>query len=244
MAKVTAVIPVRYGAQRFPGKPLAKILDKPMIEWVVEGVSQSRLIEKIIVATDDQRIKDACAHLEVEVAMTDSNLPSGSDRVYQALKGHEGELVINVQGDEPLIDGKLLDKMAEFMLSEDEWEMVTFGRPINADSLENRNTAKIVLDQNDYALYFSRCPIPYTREKATGSIDGCLKHIGIYGYKKTFLKKFCETPAQTIEKMEGLEQLRALYLGARIKVVKVNYESWGVDTPDDIEIVENILRKR
>lgn len=244
MANVIAVIPVRFGAQRFPGKPLAKILDKSMIEWVVEGVSQSQLIKKIVVATDDQRIKDACSHLSVEVVMTDSDLPSGSDRVYQAVQASDEDLIINIQGDEPLITGDLLDKMAQFMVSSNNWEMVTFGRPMDQVSLESVNTAKIVLNHEDYALYFSRCPIPYTREKATGSIDGCLKHIGIYGYKKSFLKKFCETPAQTLEKMEGLEQLRALYLGARIKVIKVDYESWGVDTPDDIEIVEKILRKR
>lgn len=244
MAEVVAVIPVRFGAQRFPGKPLAKILGKSMIEWVVEGVSQSQLIKKIIVATDDQRIADACSTLNVEVVMTDSELPSGSDRVYAAIKNSSEDLIINVQGDEPLIDGKLLDKMAQFMKSENEWEMVTFGRPMDLSSLESQNTAKIVLNQNDYALYFSRYPIPYSRNKEKENFAGCLKHIGIYGYKKSFLKTFCETPAQALEKAEGLEQLRALYLGARIKVLQVDYESWGVDTPEDIEKVEDLLRKK
>lgn len=244
MAEVLAVIPVRFGAQRFPGKPLAKILNKPMIQWVVEGVSQSQIITKIVVATDDERIAEACSNLDVEVVMTDSELPSGSDRVYQAIKNHDAELVINVQGDEPLIQGELLDKMARFMLDNENWEVVTFGRPMDESALDNINTAKIVTNHDNYALYFSRLPIPYSREKAQGNWDGCLKHIGIYGYKKTFLKKFCDNPATTLEKMEGLEQLRALYLGGRIKVIEVDYESWGVDTPADIEVVEAILKKR
>lgn len=244
MQEVIAVIPVRYGAQRFPGKPLAKIGTKPMIQWVVEGVSRSQIIKKIIVATDDQRIADACAHLPVKIAMTDSALPSGSDRVYQACKEENAELVINIQGDEPLIDGAIIDLMAHYMRTENEWEMVTLGRAMTAEALVSPNTAKIVVNQFGKALYFSRFPIPYSREKNLEDLSGCLKHIGIYGYKKTFLKKFCETPVQSMERLEGLEQLRALYLGARIQVLKADYESWGVDTPDDLVVVEEILRKR
>lgn len=244
MAEVIAVIPVRYGAQRFPGKPLAPILDKPMIQWVVEGVTQSQLIKKVIVATDDQRIADTCAVLDVEVVMTDSELASGSDRVYQACQNHPEEYIINIQGDEPLIEGTLLDKMATQMLESPDWEMMTFGRKMTEEALLSPNTAKIILDKNQRALYFSRFPIPYSREKDQSDLSGCLKHIGIYGYKKSFLKKFCETSVQTIEKMEGLEQLRALYLGARLNVIEVDYESWGVDTPEDIEVVEKLLRKR
>ncbi len=240
---MVAVIPVRYGAQRFPGKALAPILQKPMIQWVVEGVSQSQIIKKIIVATDDQRIADTCASFDVEVVMTDSNLASGSDRVYQACLNHPEEFIINIQGDEPLIDGALVDQMASAMLAKSDWDMFTLGRSMDPQALHSPNTAKIVLNQNDQALYFSRFPIPYSRESGDNDLGACLKHIGIYGYKKAFLKQFCETPVQPIEKMEGLEQLRALYLGARIQVLKVDYESWGVDTPDDVSIVEKKLRE-
>ncbi len=243
MAEVIAVIPVRYGAQRFPGKALAPILQKPMIQWVVEGVSQSQLIKKIIVATDDQRIADTCAPWDVEVVMTDSELASGSDRVYQACKNSPEDLVINIQGDEPLITGTLVDQMAEAMLQDSDWDMLTLGRAMNEEALESMNTAKIVLNHKNHALYFSRFPIPYSREKSGDGYTACLKHIGIYGYKKSFLKKFCETPVQPIEKMEGLEQLRALYLGGQIKVLKVDYESWGVDTPADVAVVEKKLRE-
>jgi len=244
MAQVIAVIPVRYGAQRFPGKALAPILNKPMIHWVVEGVSQSQLIKKIIVATDDQRIADSCSDLLVEVVMTAPELASGSDRVYQACKDQPEDLIINIQGDEPLISGALVDQMAEAMLASDNWDMFTLGREMSEEALASPNTAKIVLDQDSNALYFSRYPIPYSREKNKQDLSGCLKHIGIYGYKKEFLKKFCETPVQTMEKMEGLEQLRALYLGGKIKVLKVDYESWGVDTPDDVKVVEKLLKEK
>lgn len=243
MAEVIAVIPVRYGAQRFPGKALAPILEKPMIQWVVEGVSQSQIIKKIIVATDDQRIADTCSQWDVEVVMTDSALPSGSDRVFQACRNQGADLVINIQGDEPLIRGALVDQMASAMLASDDWEMFTLGRRMDPEALHSENTAKIVLNHKNEALYFSRFPIPYSRQKSSETWDACLKHIGIYGYKKSFLKKFCETPVQPLEQMEGLEQLRALYLGARLRVLKVDYESWGVDTPSDVAIVEKKLRE-
>ncbi len=244
MAEVIAVIPVRYGAQRFPGKPLAPILGKPMIQWVIEGAQKSKLIKKIIVATDDQRIADACSSFPVKVVMTDPDLPSGSDRVYAALENEPEDLIINLQGDEPLIEAELLDHMALQMRTQSDWEVMTLGRPMDKEALSSENTAKIVLSQSHHALYFSRFPIPYSRVKNEQDLSACLKHIGIYGYKREFLKLFCKTPAQPLEKMEGLEQLRALYLGARVKVLKVNYQSWGVDTPDDIKIVEAELRKR
>ena len=245
MADIIVAIPVRYGSERFPGKPLVKILGKPMIQWVVEGVSQSQIIKKIIVATDDKRIADSCAHLPVKVVMTDPKLPSGCDRVFQACEKEPESLVINVQGDEPLIEGSLLDKMAEAMISSpDGWDMMTFGCEMTSDALESNRTAKIVLDQYQRALYFSRHPIPYSRENPDGDFSGCLKHIGVYGYKKTFLRKFCQTPEVSIEKMEGLEQLRALYLGGLIKVLKVDFKSWGVDSPEDVPVVENLLKER
>ncbi len=245
MSEVVAVIPVRYGAQRFPGKALAPIHNKPMVQWVVEGVSQARKISQIIVATDDSRIADCVQSLNVEVVMTDPDLPSGSDRVYQAIKNRHENLILNIQGDEPLISGKLIDQMAESMMAEDQWEMITLGRTINKEELLSPNTAKIVLNERGHAQYFSRFAIPYSRNEINDANAGaCLKHIGIYGYKKEFLKKFCQTAVSPAEKMEGLEQLRALYIGGRIKVLKVDYESWGVDVPADIEVVEKLLKEK
>lgn len=244
MSEVVAVIPVRYGAQRFPGKALAPILKKPMVQWVIEGVSQAKKIKQVIVATDDKRIADCCKSLGVEVEMTDSELASGSDRVYQAIKNRSESLIINIQGDEPLITGELVDQMAEAMLEHNDWDMLTLGRTINKKELLSQNTAKIVLNNKEQALYFSRHPIPYSRQEMHNSSSACLKHIGIYGYKKEFLKKFCESPVSPAEEMEGLEQLRALYIGGRIQVLKVDYESWGVDVPSDIEVVESLLKDR
>ena len=244
MADITAVIPARYGATRFPGKALAVIQDKPMLHWVVAGVSQAKLIKNIIVATDDQRISNACEGLDVEVVMTDPDLASGSDRVFAACRGRDVDMVLNIQGDEPLITGELVDQMAQAMLDSEAWDVFTLGRRMNQESLESPNTAKIVCDQNGKALYFSRHPIPYSRVKTQDSYEACLKHIGIYGYRMSFLEKFCSAPPCQMELMEGLEQLRALYLGGTIQVLKVDYESWGVDTPEDIAIVEKQLLKR
>lgn len=244
MSQVIAVIPVRYGAQRFPGKPLTPLLNKPMIHWVIEGVQQSQLVKKIILATDDQRIADSCSHLPVKIVMTDSELPSGSDRVFQASQNEEEELIINIQGDEPLIEGSVVDKMARGMMEQGDWDMMTFGSPITKEALQSPNTAKIVLNHKSQAIYFSRFPIPYSRVPLEDNLAACLKHIGIYGYKKSFLAQFCQTEAQPIEKMEGLEQLRALYLGGRIHVLPIDYVSWGVDTPDDVPYVEKLLRKK
>ena len=244
MSEVVAVIPVRYGAQRFPGKALAPILGKPMVQWVIEGVSQAQNIKKIIVATDDERIAKACGELPVEVEMTDSDLASGSDRVYQAVKNRPESLILNIQGDEPLISGQLIDQMAQAMLDSQDWEMLTLGRTINESELQSPNTAKIVLNEKQQALYFSRHPIPYSRQEMGEEEPACLKHIGIYGYKKEFLEKFCQTAVSPAEQMEGLEQLRALHIGGRIKVLKVDYESWGVDVPSDIEVVEKLLKER
>lgn len=244
MSQITAVIPVRFGAQRFPGKALVPILDQPMVAWVIRGVQQAQLIDHIIVATDDERIAKVCRPLAVEVVMTDPELPSGTDRVHAAAQKDSNDLIINIQGDEPLITGAIVDSLAAEMKNTANWDMMTLGREMDHESLHSPNTAKILLDCEQNAIYFSRFPIPYSREKNPEQPNACLKHIGIYGYKKGFLKKFCETPAQPLETLEGLEQLRALYLQAKIRVLKVDYQSWGVDTPEDVPLVEDLLRKR
>ena len=244
MSQITAVIPVRFGAQRFPGKALAPILNRPMVAWVIQGVQQAQLIDHIIVATDDERIAEVCRPLGVEVVMTAAELPSGTDRVHAATQSDKNDLIINIQGDEPLITGEIIDTLAAEMKKSANWDMMTLGRTMDSESLHSPNTAKILLDCEQNAIYFSRFPIPYSREKNPNEPNACLKHIGIYGYKKGFLRRFCETPAQPLETFEGLEQLRALYLQAKIRVLKVDYQSWGVDTPEDVPLVEDLLRKR
>jgi len=248
LSKVVAVIPVRYGAQRFPGKPLASLLGKPMIQWVVEGVSQSQNLDALVVATDHDEIANCVRDfakslaLNVEIVMTDSDLPTGSDRVWQAVKGRTEPLVLNIQGDEPLIQGVLVDQMLEAMKSSPDWDMLTLGRAMDPLAFESHNTAKIVLNHKNQALYFSRLGIPYSRNASDNDYGTCLKHVGLYGYKRAFLEKFCQQEPTDLERYEGLEQLRALYIGARIQVLKTDYESWGVDTPEDIPRLEEKLR--
>jgi 3-deoxy-manno-octulosonate cytidylyltransferase (CMP-KDO synthetase) len=242
--KIVGVIPCRFGSTRFPGKPLALISGKPMLEWVLRGVKSSQLVQEFIVATDHQAIFDLAQHLGFRAVMTPSDLPSGSDRVWSAIENEDIDVALNIQGDEPLISGESIDALARPFLLDSKLEMATLGRQLREGDLESATTAKIILNQKNEALYFSRCPIPYTRKQQVEQPGACLKHIGLYGYKKSFLKRFCSEPPAAIELAEGLEQLRALYLGARIQVIEVDHDSWGVDVPEDILKIETLLNKR
>ena len=242
--KAVGVIPARWGSTRFPGKPLVQVAGKPLLQWVIEGSRTSRHLSDVCVATDDERIRELGEKCGARVVMTDSDLPTGTDRVWAATKGLDADVVVNIQGDEPLIDGKLLDRLVEPFIADGALEMATLGRKLDAESLESPNVAKIVLNHRDEALYFSRFAIPYSRVEAGAEIKGALKHIGLYAFRRSFLERFCSQAPTELEKHEGLEQLRALYLGARIKVVRVEHDSWGVDTPDDVQKIETIMRNR
>jgi len=244
MSRVLGVIPARYGATRFPGKPLEKILGKELIVWVIEGAKQSKLLSEVLVATDDQRIAAVAMKAGVRVVMTESALPSGSDRIWAAIKNENCDVVINIQGDEPLITGVLIDRLIEPMLKDTTLEMATLAHPLTSDEeLHSMNAVKVVVNQKGEALYFSRYAIPYSRLSAKqAGLGGALKHIGLYAYRKNFLGQFCAAPPAEIEKAESLEQLRALHLGARIKVVTVRENLVGVDTPEDLRKVEGILK--
>lgn len=244
MMRAMGIIPARWGSTRFPGKPLALIDGKPLLQWVIEGASTSRKLKEICVATDDERIAALAKSVGVRAIMTDSELPTGTDRIWQASRELQADVVLNIQGDEPLIEGAVLDRLVEPFESDPGLEMATLGRPLDAESLASPNTAKIALNCRGEAIYFSRFPIPYSRVLASGRPDAALKHIGIYGYRRSFLERFCAEPPTALEKYEGLEQLRALYLGARIKVIAVDHDSWGVDTPDDVQKIEKIMREK
>jgi 3-deoxy-manno-octulosonate cytidylyltransferase (CMP-KDO synthetase) len=242
--KVIGIIPARYGSTRFPGKPLALIAGKPLLQWVIEGSKNSKLINKLIVATDDERIFKLAQDCDVEVVMTDSNLPSGTDRIWAACSKEVFDIAINIQGDEPLITGPILDTLVQSMIKNEKAEMATLGHPFKSQSdMESPNAVKIIMNQKGEGIYFSRLPIPYSRDKEfSQSVN--LQHIGLYGYRKAFLQKFCETAPCLLEKHEGLEQLRALYLGAKIQVTSVEYETRGVDTPEDVLVVERKLLQK
>lgn len=244
--KVLGVIPARYGSTRFPGKPLVSLQGRPLIQWVIQSSQKSQSLSHIIVATDDERIAQAAKAVGVEVVMTDSDLPSGTDRVYVASRSYKADVIINIQGDEPLIDGHHIDLLASAFKAEPKPEMATLGHPLSEDEIKSLNAVKVVTDQNGHALYFSRFAIPYSRLSAAELKDrsGALKHIGMYAYSPDFLEKFCKTAPVLLEKAEALEQLRALYMGAKIKVIEVEKAFPGVDTPEDLEKINQILNSR
>lgn len=236
--RVVIVIPARYGSKRFPGKPLAKILSKPMIEWVIEGVKSSKYKDEIILATDDIRIREIGDGLGVRVALVKKDVPSGTDRVYEAIKDESWDIIVNVQGDEPLIKGEIVDTLVEELLKDERADLTTLA--VFDRDPGNENKVKVVTDKHNYALYFSRSPIPYFFET-----NPCyLIHKGVYVYKFDALKKFVKSPPSELEKIERLEQLRALEIGLKIKVVPFkDLILHPVDVPEDILIVEEFIKR-
>lgn len=238
--KVIGVIPARYASTRFPGKPLALLQNKPMLQWVIEGAQKSQLLQGLFVATDDARIVDICAQNSVPALLTDPDCPTGTDRIYSATKALDFDVVVNIQGDEPLIGPEFIDPLVRAFIDNPSLDMATLAHELVLSDLDNRNAVKVIVNNRSEAIYFSRLPIPYSREMESAP-QSALKHIGLYAYRRSFLQKFCEQPPAEIEKMESLEQLRALYLGAKIKVLKVDKASVGVDTPEDLIQLEKRL---
>lgn len=242
--RVVGVIPARWASTRLPGKPLVMIAGKPMIQRVVERVVQARTLSAVIVATDDQRIVDAVASFDipdVKAVMTRADHPSGTDRIAEAVAGEECDVVINIQGDEPLMDPALIDRLGQVMLSGD-WDMATAATPIKTEAdLKNPAVVKAVFGRDGQALYFSRAPIPYVRDEGTDVADAHFRHLGIYAYTREYLMTLVAEPPCLLENLEKLEQLRALNIGCRMNVLKVEDVGIGVDTPEDVETVERIL---
>lgn len=244
MAKVVAVIPSRMASTRLPEKPLIEIAGKPLIQWVVEGAKRAKLISKLVVATDSERIAEVVKSLNTECVMTSPDITTGSDRVWAASKNQDVEFVLNVQGDEPLIRGEHLDELIAPFLKDAKLNMGTLATTLDISDMENKNIVKVIVDKFDNAIYFSRYPIPFSRIQAEAPIKLAQKHIGIYLFRKTYLQKYCEFGPTLVEKAESLEQLRALYMGEKIKVISVPWDSWGVDTPEDVEKMEKVLSAR
>lgn len=243
--KSIGIIPSRWQSSRFPGKSLSLIAGKPMIQRVIEQSEKAQTLDKIIVATDNLKIFEFVKNLHKEKVipiMTRENHPSGTDRIAEVALNIEAENIINIQGDEPIINPNLIDKV-NTTLYDLEWDMSSAASPIyEDDEISDTSIVKVVFDKNFKALYFSRLPIPFNREKENLT-PMYWKHIGIYGYKKEFLLKMCATPPTILEKYEKLEQLRALHIGGKICIVKTSYSSIGVDTPDDILKVEKKINE-
>jgi 3-deoxy-manno-octulosonate cytidylyltransferase (CMP-KDO synthetase) len=242
--RIIGIIPARYASTRFPGKPLALIAGKSLIQRVVERCQKAKSLAEIVVATDDQRIAEVAAKF-CRVEITREDHPSGSDRIAEVAQRHPCDAVINIQGDEPLIDPAVIDAVANALPGS---EMSTAATVIrNPEEYDNPNVVKVVVNSAGRALYFSRRTIPYLREAASRSVNeqlaafAFLKHLGIYGYRRETLLRLVKFPVSPLEQAEKLEQLRALENGIPIAVVKVNYDSVGVDVPEDVQRVEEIL---
>lgn len=243
---VVAVIPARYASVRFPGKPLVDFEGQPMIVHVLQRVKQAKLIDRVLVATDDERIRSAVESAGGEVLMTDSSLASGTDRVHAAVREIPCDIVANIQGDEPLIEPDQVDEAVRILLDDESVRMGTLvHRLSNLEDLFNPNVAKVVLDQSGYALYFSRSVVPFIREQ--DRLDEWLKahpfykHVGLYVYRKEFLIQFAGWRPTPLEMAEKLEQLRALENGVRIKTAITRWEPVCVDTPEDAERVRQMM---
>jgi len=244
---ILGVIPARWGSTRFPGKSLAPIAGKPLIQRVIERCRKAKSLDGILVATDDERIRDAVIALDVDVVMTRADHPSGTDRIAEAIQGREADVVVNIQGDEPLIDPLLIDQVGSTLAETDKWDMATAATAITDEAdITNSSVVKVVWDRDGRALYFSRATIPFIREKDTGPArDEPLywRHIGIYGYRRSFLERLVAEPPCALEEAEKLEQLRALYLGCRMKVIPTEEIGIGVDTPEDVAKVEAVIER-
>jgi 3-deoxy-manno-octulosonate cytidylyltransferase (CMP-KDO synthetase) len=243
--KILGIIPARFGSTRFPGKMLAIIAGKPLIQHVVERCQQAKSLSEVLVATDDTRIFEAAQDF-CRVEMTSPDHPSGSDRIAEVAERCACDAVINIQGDEPLIDPSVIDAVAGAL---SQAEMSTAASAIRQlEDYDNPNVVKVVVNSAGRALYFSRRTIPYVRAAAAGSAGEqlaafpFLKHLGIYGYERAALLRLVKWPVSALEEAEKLEQLRALENGMQIAVVKVSYESVGVDVPEDIERVERMIK--
>jgi 3-deoxy-manno-octulosonate cytidylyltransferase (CMP-KDO synthetase) len=241
--KILGVIPARYASQRFPGKALEKIGSKTMLEHVHERVSMARYLSSVIIATDDERIYSEARRFRAQVVMTRSDHLSGTDRVAEVASARpEAALIVNVQGDEPLIDPSAIDAAILPMLDDDdEAPMGTLAKRIeDPEEITDPNVVKVVTDLSGFALYFSRAPIPHVRADARAG-RAFYKHIGLYVYQRDFLLGYSALPVGPLEKAERLEQMRALENGYRIRVVETEYESLGVDTPADLERVSRLF---
>ena len=235
MEKQTAVIiPARYGSSRLEGKPLLKANNKPIIQWVWEKAKNCTGIDRVIIATDDDRIFNACKEFGAEVEMTSTEHKSGSDRIAEVAKRHpEIAYIINVQGDEPLIEPENIELVRKGVAEDNTADISTLVREIkDKDEINNPNLVKCIFDVNNFAMYFSRSKIPYERNEGKSKFYG---HLGIYGYKKEALFKMTSLPQTTYEMSESLEQLRALQNGMKIKIAIVENVPVGIDTIEDFE---------
>jgi 3-deoxy-manno-octulosonate cytidylyltransferase (CMP-KDO synthetase) len=248
---IVAIIPARYGSTRLPGKPLSQIHGKPMVQHVWERAGQAHAIDRVLVATDDERIAEVVRAFGGEVVMTSRTHATGTDRLAEAARGTEAEIVVNVQGDEPMLDAAFIDGAVAPLRADPDLPMSTVSLPLtDVEEMLSSAVVKVVTDARGDALYFSRSPIPFMRDAvdmraaAAAAVARGLarKHLGLYAYRRQALERFASLPASPLEQAESLEQLRALHHGMRIRVVPMEGRAGvAVDTPQDLERVRAIM---
>ena len=241
------IIPARYGSTRFEGKVLADLNGKPLIQHVYERAKRSAILDDLIVATDDQRVIEAVENFGGKAILTSKEYTSGTDRLREVASLIEAKIIINIQGDEPLINSSMIDSLAHCLLDDPSIPMATLIKRIDDQKeLNDPNVVKVVVDKFGYALYFSRNAMPYLREPSSKKPRDLIfyKHVGLYGYTRDFLFTFNQMSPSPLEKAEKLEQLRALENGYRIKTIETRFDTIGVDTPEDLEKVKEKLRKK
>ncbi len=256
--RVVAIIPARYSSKRFPGKVVVPVAGKPMIQRVWERTGQATLIDEVVVATDDERVQDTVAGFGGKAIITSPEHRSGTERSAAASELLEAEVVVNVQGDEPLINPESLDLVVRPLNEDQSLAMATLKHPLDSyHSFMNQNVVKVVCDEQDNAIYFSRAPLPFFRDneelmerwqkegKRPAGLDPVpMKHIGVYAYRRDFLQAIARMPTADIEKAERLEQLRVLAWGFKLRVVSTPHDSISIDVPGDVEKVEAIIAKQ
>lgn len=263
--KVTAIIPARYGSTRLPAKLLLDLNGKPILQHVYERTSQAKLVDQVLIATDDLRIETLAKNFGADVVMTSDSHQTGTDRIAEVAQNLTSEIIVNVQGDEPLIDPNVIDKAVKPLLEDHNLMMSTTCEPIaSLADVFNPNIVKVVLNSDNNALYFSRAPIPFPRFAALAEtcfepekmltkmqdskdnenkeLADYYKHTGLYVYQRNFLLEFTKWPRSFLEKCESLEQLRVLEKGYKIRVIKVTSQSIGIDTLEDLERAREVLR--
>lgn len=241
---ILGVIPARYASSRFPGKALAIIAGKTMLQHVWERAAQARYLTGLVIATDDERIRAAAEQFSAKVILTRADHLSGTDRVAEAASASHAQIIVNIQGDEPMIDPAAIDAAVLGLLDDPEAEMGTLKTRIYREAdVSDPNVVKVVSDHRGNALYFSRWPIPYVRESTQQRSPAWFKHIGLYVYRRDFLLAYPDLPVGPLERAERLEQLRALENGFKIRVVETDYDSVGVDTPEDWERISALFER-
>jgi len=250
MPRAIGIIPARYGSTRLPGKPLVLLGGKPLVYWVWKQAGRAKSLSEVLVATDDSRIKRAVEKFGGKAVLTSVSFASGSDRVAAVARNLNYDIVVNIQGDEPLVSPAAIDRLVLALKNDKNVQVATLISPIQDKSeLSNPNVVKVVFDKDNWALYFSRQPVPFSAPNGKGcfrpdNLGNYHSHIGIYAFRKDFLLKFVDLNPSRLEKLEKLEQLRILENGYPIKVVKTKTKSVSVDTPEDVRKVEMILNRR